>query len=430
LADDTAHPADATDVAASRLNEAVQAYVQAEVAAEVAEQLAAAQQEPTPVPDPDPVPAPDPAPAPPPTPDPPPPLPAPSPPPPPIPDPSPPPPVPQPGAHGVIVNGKLVESFQVGIHTDCKGETSAQALQGIDNLTQALWQPGLKPKLVGFFVGHDKIANIHPGVAIAKDLPAALAKRGQKCVWSLPINDDGNAQGPDRFQRIIAGQFDADYLAFGDWINGMGSWVRCFWESGSHFFPHSASSRNGYHYKPDELIAAGNHVMDVISSRAKDARFSHDEFRHPFLGNGKDPATGKLKGYTYVNPRDWTLDKSRVHQRGVDIYPGDFQNNDPHQTWADWFSKDMKAAGGVYPGSLEGWIKEVQATGQVLSIGEFGVMGRTDTNFLQGLFTRLKALTQPVGYLMYFHQADSKIVGRPGQEANVAMFKATFGSLA
>jgi hypothetical protein len=267
-------------------------------------------------------------------------------------------------------------------------------------------------------------------VAIAKDLPAALAKRGQRCVWSLPINDDGNAQGPDRFKRIIAGQFDADYLAFGDWINGMSSWVRCFWESGSHFFPHSASSRDGYHYRPEELIAAGSHAMDVISSRAKDARFSHDEFRHPFLGNGKDPATGKLKGYTYVNPRDWTLDKSRVHQRGVDIYPGDFQNNDPHQTWADWFSKDMHAAGGVYPGSFDGWAAEVKATGQVLSIGEFGVMDRTDTDFLQGLFTRLKALTQPVGYLMYFHQADSKIVGRPGQEANVAAFKATFGSLA
>jgi hypothetical protein len=206
----------------------------------------------TPAPTPDPVPTPDP-----------------QPPAPPAPTPSPqPPPVPQPGAHGVVVNGKLVESFQVGIHTDCKGETSAQAIAGIDNLTQALWQPGLKPKLIGFFVGHDKIANIHPGVAIAKDLPASLAKRGQRCVWSLPINDDGNAQGPDRFKRIIAGQFDADYLAFGDWINGMSSWVRCFWERAATSF-RTASSRDGYHYRSEELIAAYDHAMDVISSRGQ-----------------------------------------------------------------------------------------------------------------------------------------------------------------
>jgi hypothetical protein len=391
---DTTPPTDARD----RLNAALDEIV----AAEVAEQLAAQQQEPTPVPDPDPDPTP-----------------------------SPPPPPPQPGAHGVVVNGKLVELMQVGIHTDCKGESSAQAIAGIDNLTQALWQPGLKPKLIGFFVGHDKIANIHPGVAIAKDLPASLAKRGQKCVWSLPINDDGNAQGPDRFKRIIAGQFDADYLAFGDWINGLASWVRCFWESGSHFFPHSASSRDGYHYKSEEMIAVGDYVAQVISSRAKDVRFSHDEFRHCFLGNGKN-LDKSSKPYTYVNPRDWTLNSKTVHQRGVDIYPGDFRNGNPAQTWDDWFTKDMKAAGGTYPGSLMGWAAEVKATGQVLSIGEMGVMDHTDPAFLRGMFDRLVVLskTQPVGYVMYFHQADSKIVGRPGQEANVAAFKATFGSLA
>jgi hypothetical protein len=224
---DTTPPTDARD----RLNAALDDIVAAEVAEQLAAQQPAPAPEPVPAP-PAPAPQPEPTPTPAPTPDPV-PTPDPQPPTPPAPTPSPqPPPVPQPGAHGVVVNGKLVESFQVGIHTDCKGETSAQAIAGIDNLTQALWQPGLKPKLIGFFVGHDKIANIHPGVAIAKDLPAALAKRGQRCVWSLPINDDGSAIGPDRFKRITAGQFDADYLAFGEWINGMRSWVRLCWEKG------------------------------------------------------------------------------------------------------------------------------------------------------------------------------------------------------
>jgi hypothetical protein len=174
--------------------------------------------------------------------------------------------------------------------------------------------------------------------------------------------------------------------------------------------------------------------MDVIASRGQGrAVLAMTSSGMPSWATART-AAGKLKAYTYLDPaRCARSTPSACHQRGVDIYPGDFRTPALHQTWGQWFAKDMRSSSAIsYPGSLEGWAKHVKDRGQVLSIGEFGVMGRADTDFLKGMFDRLTVLskTQPVGYVLYFHQADSKLVGRPGQEANVAMFKATFGSLA
>jgi hypothetical protein len=141
----------------------------------------------------------------------------------------------------------------------------------------------------------------------------------------------------------------------------------------------------------------------------------------PFLGNGKI-LRRQAKAYTYVNPRDWTLDSKTLHQRGVDIYPGDFRN-EPAQTWDDWFAKDMRG-GGRHLSRLARWAGPPRSRprGQVLSRSASSASWIVPTPTSSGMFDRLTVLskTQPVGYVMYFHQADSKIVGRPGQEANVA----------
>jgi hypothetical protein len=174
------------------------------------------------------------------------------------------------------------------------------------------------------------------------------------------------------------------------------------------------------------MLAAHHHVIDVLESEAPDLfLYSDSHFRLAFLGNGRG------KPPTLIDPATVALDPKRVHMVGPDIYPGGW--NKAKQTIDQWFDYQEKVGGKLLPASLMSWGRWAKKRGLPLAVDEMGNKGMVEPQFVAGLCRRLTHDLQAEGIDVatgvWFHQADSRLVGVPAMAPVLKAYRDTLGSV-